>query len=174
MYNVLEKLRAGDRIEGRDREIYDQGLVGILRDLHDQIDAGVAEAYGWPVDLPDAEILQNLVDLNHTRAAEEARGLVRWLRPAYQNPAGLAVAAKAEQTGMDLTPTGPTEKTPWPKTLPEQIAAVRAALQTLGEASPAEVARQFNRARQTSVQPLLESLTLLGQARIVEGGRFAA
>ncbi|TGN39692.1 class I SAM-dependent DNA methyltransferase [Paracoccus liaowanqingii] len=26
MYNVLEKLRAGDRIEGKDREIYDQGL----------------------------------------------------------------------------------------------------------------------------------------------------
>ena len=80
LYNVLEKLRAGERIEGKDREIYDQGLVGILNDLHDQIDAAVAEAYGWPVDLPDAEILHRLVDLNHARAAEEARGLVRWPR----------------------------------------------------------------------------------------------
>ena len=46
MYNVLEKLRAGERIEGKDREIYDQGLIGILRDLHDQIDREVAAAYG--------------------------------------------------------------------------------------------------------------------------------
>ena len=174
MYNVLEKLRAGQRIEGRDREFYDQGLIGILRDLHDQIDAAVAAAYGWPVDLPDAEILQNLVDLNHTRATEEARGLVRWLRPDYQNPEGQAAAAKAEQADMDLTRAEPAAKTPWPKSLPEQIAAVRAALQDMGEASPAEIARRFQRARQTSVQPLLEILTLLGQARILEGDRFAA
>ena len=58
--------------------------------------------------------------------------------------------------------------------LPEQIAAVRAQLQALGEASPEEIARRFLRARQGSVVPLLESLTLLGHARIVEGGRFAA
>ena len=35
MYNVLEKLRAGERIEGRDKEIYDAGLVGILRDIRE-------------------------------------------------------------------------------------------------------------------------------------------
>lgn len=45
IYNVLEKLRAGERIEGRDRETYDAGLIGILRDIHDRIDAAVAEAY---------------------------------------------------------------------------------------------------------------------------------
>ena len=56
----------------------------------------------------------------------------------------------------------------------EQIAALCAALHDLGEASPEQVARSFLRARTTSVQPLLESLTLLGQARILEGGRFAA
>lgn len=42
-----------------------------------------------------------------------------------------------------------------------------------GTATPEQVARQFQRARAGSVQPLLESLTALGQARIVEGGRFA-
>jgi len=77
MYNVLEKLRAGEWIEGKDREIYDQGLVGILRDIHDQIDAAVAEAYGWPLDLSDDEILHLLVDLNRARAAEEAQGHIR-------------------------------------------------------------------------------------------------
>ena len=172
MYNVLEKLRAGERIEGKDRETYDQGLIGILRDLHDQIDAAVAEAYGWPVDLTDDEILHRLVDLNRERAAEEARGLVRWLRPDYQNPAGRTVT-KGEQTAMDIGPAETATKAPWPKTLPEQIAAVRNALSDLGTATPEQVARQFMRARAGSVQPLLESLTALGQARIVEGGRFA-
>lgn len=173
MYNVLEKLRAGERIEGKDRETYDQGLIGILRDLHDQIDAAVAEAYGWPADLTDDEILHRLVDLNRERATEEARGLVRWLRPDYQNPAGRTVA-KGEQTAMDIGPAETATKAPWPKTLPEQIAAVRGALSDLGTATPEQVARQFQRARAGSVQPLLESLTALGQARLVEGGRFAA
>ncbi len=173
MYNVSEKLRAGERIEGKDREIYDQGLIGILRDLHDQIDRAVAEAYGWPADLTDDEILHRLVDLNRERAAEESRGLVRWLRPDYQNPAGRTVT-KGEQTAMEIGPTETTAKAPWPKTLPEQIAAVRGVLTDLGTATPEQVARQFIRARAGSVQPLLESLTALGQARLVEGGRFAA
>ncbi len=173
MYNVLEKLRAGERIEGKDRETYDQGLIGILRDLHDQIDAAVADAYGWPADLSDDEILHRLVDLNRQRAAEEARGHIRWLRPDYQNPAGRAAVAQGEQTTMEIGPADTATKAPWPKSLPEQIAAVRAALSDLGTATPDQVARQFHRARAGSVQPLLESLTALGQARIVEGGRFA-
>ena len=174
MYNVLEKLRAGTRIEGKDREIYDQGLIGILRDLHDQIDAAVAEAYGWPADLSDDEILHRLVDLNRERAAEEARGLIRWLRPDYQNPAGTAAEAKGEQTALDIGPKDSTAKAPWPKALPEQIAAVRAALSDMGTATPEQIARQFLRGRAATVQPLLESLTALGQARIIDGGRFAA
>ncbi|WP_375573308.1 DNA methyltransferase [Seohaeicola saemankumensis] len=173
MYNVLEKLRAGERIEGKDKAVYDQGLIGILRDLHDQIDAAVAEAYGWPADLSDDDILHRLVDLNRERAAEEARGLIRWLRPAYQNRAGLAAITKGEQRAMDLGPKDSTAKTPWPKSLPEQIAAVRGALSELGTATPEQVARQFQRGQARSVQPLLESLTALGQARTIEGGRFA-
>lgn len=173
MYNVLEKLRAGERIEGKDKEIYDQGLIGILRDLHDQIDAAVADAYGWPADLSDDDILHRLVDLNRQRAAEEARGHIRWLRPDYQNPAGRVAVAQGEQTTMEIGPADTGTKTPWPKSLPEQIAAVRAALSDLGTATPDQVARQFHRARAGSVQPLLESLTALGHARIVEGGRFA-
>ena len=93
------------------------------------------------------------------------------LRPDYQNPAG---RTKGEQTAMDIGPAETAAKAPWPKTLPEQIADVRNALSDLGTATPEQVARHFLRARATSVQPLLESLTALGQARIVEGGRFAA
>lgn len=174
MYNVLEKLRAGQRIEGKDKEIYDQGLIGILRDLHDQIDREVAAAYGWSADLSDDEILHRLVDLNRERVAEEARGHVRWLRPDYQNPAGRAVAAKAEQGALDIAPTESTAKTPWPKDMPAQIAAVRAALQDMGEATPDQIARRFHRVQSRSVQPLLEILTALGQARLTDAGRFAS
>lgn len=174
MYNVLEKLRAGERIEGKDREVYDQGLVGILRDLHDQIDAAVADAYGWPADLSDDEILHRLVDLNKQRAAEEASGHIRWLRPEYQNPAGHQTMAKGEQGALDIGPKDTATKAPWPKSLPEQIAAVQAALADLGEATPEQIARQFQRARSGTVQPLLESLSALGHARPTEGGRFAA
>ena len=173
MYNVLEKLRAGGRIEGKDREIYDQGLVGILRDLHDQIDAAVAEAYGWPATLSDDDILHRLVDLNHERAAEEARGHIRWLRPDYQNPEGRVGQSRGEQAALDIGPGDTTTKAPWPKTLPEQIAAVQAALYDLGEATPEQIARQFQRGRAGSVKPLLESLNALGHARKTEDDRFA-
>ncbi|AML53781.1 class I SAM-dependent DNA methyltransferase [Falsihalocynthiibacter arcticus] len=173
MYNVLEKLLAGDVIEGKNKEIYDQGLIGILRDLHDQIDTAVAEAYGWPADLLDEEILMRLVALNKERAEEEAKGQIRWLRPEYQNPSG-QVAAKGKTSAMDLGPTVKIEKSPWPKTMPEQIAAVRAALEEAGEASPEEIARKFLRARTTAVQPLLESLAALGQAELTDDGRYAA
>lgn len=174
VYNVLEKLRAGERIEGRDKNTYDQGLVGILKGIHDRIDAEVAAAYGWPADEDDEAILTRLVDLNRARAAEEGQGLVRWLRPDYQNPAGRAAVVKGRQVELDVgaTETG-SDKAPWPKALPEQIAAVRAALSDMGEATPEQVARQFKRGPSPTVKLLLESLTALGQARIVEGSRFA-
>lgn len=175
IYNVLEKLRAGERIEGRDRETYDAGLVGILRDIHDRIDAAVAEAYGWPADLDDEAILTRLVDLNRARAAEEAAGLVRWLRPDYQNPEGRIAVAKGQQVELAVgAAPDAADKALWPKALPEQIAAVRAVLSDMGEATPEQIARQFKRGRAASVKPLLESLTALGQARLIEGGRFAA
>lgn len=173
MYNVLEKLRAGEIIEGNDREIYDQGLVGMLKDLHDQIDVAVTEAYGWPVDLSDEDVLIHLVALNKKRAEEEARGHIRWLRPDYQNPSGQQ-ATKGQQSELDVGPTTRVEKAPWPKTLPDQIAAVREALHEMGEATPDQIARNFSRARTNSVRPLLESLAALGQAEAIEKDRFAA
>ena len=54
--------------------------------LHQQIDAAVAAAYGWPADLPPAELVTRLVALNAARVAEEQAGTIRWLRPDYQIP----------------------------------------------------------------------------------------
>ena len=75
---------------------------------------------------------------------------------------------------MDLGVVAKIEKAPWPKTLPEQIAAMREALEEMGEATPDQVARRFVRARAGTVAPLLDSLTALGQAEKSEDGRYAA
>jgi hypothetical protein len=163
MYNVLEKLRAGEVIEGKDKQIYNDGLIGLLADIHDRIDWAVAEAYGWPADLSEDEILHRLVDLNHARAREEAAGTIRWLRPDYQNPTG----AEAQHTGqaeLDVGVTDTADKPAWPKSMPEQVAAVRDALSDLGQATPEQLARTFKRGRATTVQPLLDSMTALGLA----------
>nr|WP_303473165.1 MULTISPECIES: DNA methyltransferase [unclassified Marinovum] len=173
MYNVLEKLRAGEAIEGKDKEIYEQGLIGILRDIHDRIDAAVADAYGWPVDLSDEDILFRLVDLNRERAEEEARGHIRWLRPKYQNPEGVSSEVKTTKD-MALETAAKVEKATFPKTLPDQIAAVREALEEMGEATPTDIARRFKNLRVTRVEPLLQSLAALGQAERLEEDRYAA
>ena len=106
MYNVLEKLRGIEcrgvlpyaqgaqqcvptiTLSAKERLIHEQGLVSVLKQIHDDLDRAVADAYGWPADLPDEELLARLVALNAERAREEANGLVRWLRPEYQNPQG--------------------------------------------------------------------------------------
>jgi hypothetical protein len=56
-----------------ERDIHDRGLVTLIRQHHDAIDALVAEAYGWPADLSDEEILTRLVALNKERAARKPR-----------------------------------------------------------------------------------------------------
>lgn len=65
----------------------------MLRTLHNDLDAAVADDYGWPVGLNDADILTRLVALNKQRAVEEQNGHVRWLRPEYQAPQTVAAQA---------------------------------------------------------------------------------
>jgi hypothetical protein len=179
MYNVLEKLQSGDTLTTKEKTIHEKGLVSVLRQLHDELDTAVANAYGWPADLSDEEILERLVALNAERAREEAQGIVRWLRPEYQAPHS---EHPAVQTGLELreeeaaTPTAaPTVKTPWPKSLPEQVQAVRAVLAAASGPLTAEaIARAFQRARADRVGELLATLATLGQAREVEPGSYAA
>ncbi|MDP1832316.1 MAG: hypothetical protein Q8K67_09680 [Geothrix sp.] len=83
-YNLLERLRGGEALTDQEQALDTKGLVSLLLDLHRKLDATVAQAYGWPEDLSDAVILERLVALNHERAAEEAQGRIRWLRPEYQ------------------------------------------------------------------------------------------
>jgi hypothetical protein len=114
--------------------------------------------------------------LNHLRAEEERRGLVRWLRPEFQNPEGVTQQTIAEE--IDETPLAApakVEKLAWPKTLSEQAAAVQAALTALAApANEAELAGRFIRANKQRIAELLETLASLGKARELDDGRYLA
>jgi hypothetical protein len=94
MYNVLEALRAGRELTAKERTIHTQGLVAVLASLHAELDAAVLSAYGLPTEMGTDALLTHLVQLNAQRAAEEAAGHVRWLRPAFQDPQTAAQAAQ--------------------------------------------------------------------------------
>lgn len=173
MYNVLDKLRAGEALTKKDKTIHEQGLVGVLKTLHDDLDAAVAAAYGWPADLPDDALLERLVALNHERAEEEAQGLVRYLRPEYQNPEGTQQAALGVSTTAAKKTGKKAAREPWPETLPERIQAVHRVLS--GEDRPAtaaDIARRFKRARTQQVQTMLDTLEALGHVRHTDDGHF--
>ena len=184
MYNVLEKLRSGEPLNDKEQTIHEQGLVSVLKQLHDELDAAVFDAYGWPVTLTDEEILERLVPLNAERAAEEQRGLIRWLRPEFQNPATdkptqktIALpepddeepstmrqrVAKGKSTTKAGKPTPlagvsglPSNKAAWPKSLPDQVQAIRQHLATAEKPLTAEdVTKLFTRANAERIEEVL-------------------
>jgi len=169
MYNVLEKLRANEALNAKEKQIHDAGLVSVLRQLHDDLDAAVFAAYGWPPTLTDAEILERLVALNAERAKEEASGLVRWLRPDYQNPG----AAQMQQTALPVEVEAEAKpenqragRLAWPKPLSERVKLVSAALAAVKEpVTASEMAKRFARARAADVGEILETLCAVGKAR---------
>jgi len=187
MYNALAKVRTGQALTTKERSIYERGLVGLLRTLHDELDAAVLDAYGWrDLTLPGNtdELMVRLVDLNRKRAAEEAAGTVRWLRPEFQG-----VGVGGEQTELDVgieeeaetTPTirvapASTTKRPWPTGLPDQIRAVAEVLAASSEPLDLEaLANQFTaRGRWRDRLPtILYTLEALGRARIALDGRWS-
>ncbi len=170
IYNVLEKVRAGEPLTTKDKALHDAALVSTLKQLHDDLDAAVADAYGWPCPLPDAEILEKVVVLNTARAAEEAKGHIRWLRPDYQKPlfAGTKQSALALEDGDSKSPApkaGRKTKPAWPKTIAERAKAIESALATAAyPITPAELTAQFSRAKEPEVREILETLVALARA----------
>ena len=215
MYNALEKLRARRagaptagqtnpatgavatqratgavalQLTDKERDIHDRSLVSILEQLHDDFDAAVFAAYGWPDTLTDAEILTRLVALNAERAAEEKRGIIHWLRPEYQNKPGKDTTI---QDKLDLPEKKAAKvkggkwedssfvirhsslKTPWPKPLADHILATEQALHAAKTpVTAADLTKQFSRAKPHDIQEILESLVTLGRSRM-EGEMFS-
>lgn len=135
----------------------------------------MAEAYGWPADLPDEEIVTRLIALNAERAAEERRGIVRWLRPDYQQKrAGLAVlGAKPEAQQIEAAlPEAKAGKPSFPRDAIGQTAAVLADLRGGGALDAAAIARRYAQGRKVErrVQATLEALARLGHVAAEPGG----
>ncbi|MGS2744613.1 class I SAM-dependent DNA methyltransferase [Halomonas sp. LS-001] len=188
IYNVMEKLRAGEALNAKDQTINQQGLVSTLLDDHDQLDRAVFSAYGWDdlaeqlVGLPGAttplpdkpaaqaeaeeELLMRLVALNKQRAAEEAQGKVRWLRPAYQAPeeAAPTQTEMANAATADAAPTADKTKASWPKDLATQVTLLRDML-AASPHSAESLAAQFKRKPVKGVSEVLSALAALGQAQ---------
>lgn len=214
IYNVLEKLRSADGRAGeirthdpsdpktgaangtrtqvvltaKERAIHDAALVSTLKQLHDDLDHAVADAYGWPWPMTDAEILERVVALNAQRAKEESEGKIRWLRPEYQL-AAVSGQSSAKQSTLDLadapdakprgkkrprkskiesSPKGlahPKSKIHWPKTIAERAKAVETVLQQAERPLTLEqLTAHFTRAKQADVSEILATLIALSRA----------
>ena len=200
IYNVLEKLRSGEPLTAKEKLIHDQGLVTLLEQIHDELDAAILEAYGWgdlSVEIQDGktqeskqeqirgELLTRLVALNHERATDEKRGLIRWLRPDYQNPT--AAAPQPVQANLTITDPdssnqkskinnpqssiNPSSSSQWPDRLPEQVALLRKLISTgdRNVAAPYDAEAlsglfgRKNKKRTEQIEGILETLKGLGQ-----------
>jgi len=171
----------------------------VLKQLHEELDAAVLDAYGWHdlmagpstgsgrTDNHEQTLLARLVALNAERAAEEATGTIRWLRPEFQNPQAAQAAIGLESgdsgrrnqkpdaaTSPPAPARAPTQNA-WPSTLPDQLAAVaRILADTPTAQTEAQLAANFTgKGRWKSRLPdILEALAALGRARRVEDGRW--
>ncbi len=140
IYNVLEKLRRKEALNTKEKEVHEKGLVSVLNELHQELDSAVFDAYGWPGDLNEEQILEKLLAFNHERATKEAQGEILWLRPEHQKK--LFLSAPIQQYFIDLPNTQsspsiadssapsslaplPTTSQPWPSDIRAQISAVR-------------------------------------------------
>jgi hypothetical protein len=152
MYNLLEKLRAGEPFTDLDRAYNNKALVSTLKQIHDELDTAVFAAYGWQ-DLAGKHnpeitetILERLVALNAERAAEERNGHIRWLRPEYQAPEQV----QSTQTTLPgigdeaETAVTPVEQQKWRTQPKDQLAAIRDLLRSSGGAwTVVQIANQF-------------------------------
>ena len=188
MYNVLEKLRAGEALTDKEKTTNQQGLVSTLLEDHDKLDRAVFEAYDWQdladqligrpgatTPLPDKpadqaraeeELLMRLVALNKQRAAEEAQGKVRWLRPAYQAPEVSQVGAELATEQVEAPKAAALAakgKVTFPKSVPEQLKVLREALAERPHTIES-LAELFKRKPRKSVEEGLLSLAAVGRA----------
>ncbi len=202
MYNVLEKLRSGEPLSNKEKTIHEQGLVSVLRQLHDELDAAVLDAYGWSDLLPalrvahgldtptegstQAEaqkaftesVLERLVALNTQRAAEEVKGRIHWLRPEFQAPQTQQTAHQEElDTSTDSDDTvAPVAAQAWPKDPIQQVKAVAYLLRS----SPAPLSITDIEGRfkgrgnwKARLPAALEMLIAVGQVQL-QNGRYGA
>ncbi len=173
MYNVVEKLRSGVTLTDKERQVHEIAACGILKDLHDELDALVAKAYGWEWPLSKETILERLVALHDERVQEEKAGTVRWLRPDYQIPrfgkdlpsADLGLAAGAP------VPAKKAKRPAFPADVISQIGAIKRLL-AHDALTTDEIAARFSGAKAEIVRRHLDILQVMGEVQQNPDGRF--
>ena len=122
-------------------------------------------------------MLSRLVALNQERAAEEKRGIVRWLRPDYQKPRLAHKVKGQEDLDMDLAEVGIVEELEWPSDGLAQIRTVRDVLaKAEGPLMADALAQSFkgrtSPKRKARVAEVLETLVATGAARHGDDGYY--
>ncbi len=183
LYNVLEALLAnlgqGRTLSEAERDIHERGLVTLIRRHHVAIDEAVTEAYGWATDykagsLDDETVLARLVAINRERAVEETNGMVRYLRPEFQDPGYTPPIAEILDFGETALAFS-ASATVWPKGLTEQVSAFSRVLTGASETlSAQDIARIFKGKRAATIRPVLQALTGVGLERRTADDKYAA
>ncbi|AMA08177.1 hypothetical protein AWQ23_01960 [Picosynechococcus sp. PCC 73109] len=181
-------MRSGEPFTDADREFNNKALITTLKQIHDDLDRLVFQAYNWDDLIPqwqqtqtepnnsehkeqlEQTILQRLVDLNAERAEEERNGFVRWLRPEYQAPDQVVTQKVIEGIGVEEETKeaviAPPEQQKFPTKLKDQLAAIRDLLRTQGgEWTITQIAAQFkgtSAKKLKTIQNCLEILEDLG------------
>ncbi len=179
--------QTGGRSGARERET--AAHTDPCDNLPEQIAFGTAGSPGLRSAAPEDDerkeldeiILERLVALNAERAAEEAAGHVRWLRPDYQIPrfAKGAAAPRSGQLDLQDNVVAIDKGLPaFPKDKGEQVMAIRAVLQaSSAPMDAAAVSRAFKQGGKKIEQRVVQALnTLVRYAEItaLPNGAFAA
>jgi len=184
MYNVLEKLRAGEPLlqDKKKNEVKTNtdGLISSrLLPMHRELDELVAQAYGLDVKASDEEILQRLVNLNQERAQEEASGHVRWLRPELQCPEqAQLIEEEPESLDEDADEAQEDEETEgrvkltWPKKLADQVRELRNAIKAYPGESQAWHRERFAKLQEEELAALLEAMLETGVVFETSDGKW--
>lgn len=176
LYNVREAILAGRPLSAAEADIRDRGLVLILNEHHEAIDAAVAAAYGLPANADEETMLAILVALNRGRAREEERGTARWLRPDYQRPRfgrETAVGEQIEAAELLSLPARDNSRPIFPTSPVERVAAVLAVLAASNAPLDADaIARRFSQGLKVkpAVRGILVSLARVGELSTGDGG----
>ena len=174
LYTLRDRVAAGAALDMVEQDQRLRGRIDMLVELHRQIDAAMATAYGWPTTLTDDATIARLVALNAERADDERRGVVRWLRPDYQLArAGIETIAtvRAEQIEAPLMPPR-ARKPAFPRDAIGQTAAVFAALRSGQTLTAGQIAARYDRARRlvSRIESTLSALARLGHVAVKRDG----
>ncbi|AGH49282.1 hypothetical protein G432_07785 [Sphingomonas sp. MM-1] len=178
LYNLRDKIERHEPLDMVEQDQRVRGRIDIICALHAHLDRVVAEAFGWPTDLADEDIVARLVALNAARHQEERNGIVRWLRTDYQlGRAGI------EQLGLKVDvpdriaahhSSSSIRKPAFPRDAIGQTAAVLEALRSAPLLSAEAIADRYSNGHKAlpRIGATLSALTRLGHVA-AEGGDYS-